>query len=406
MMLIAAMLIATARFSAAASLRLADWRLEIDMSQPPITFWNATTDGCYKGDAIDETLTAFRTTGGQIRMVGGNGGLGPISFAGTSLLTLKRDCATGPVINSRNNYSGPADFPHNMWLPATYAMEDGMTVHGLVHDEFHAARESVPPEWCINTTVDNHTKCSGWASTVISVISTDGGKSFRCVTSDERPHGIAIGAPIPYRPNWKNNPGLQGMPAHRSMVRSPKDGFWYTMPTCAYLTQLGKQRGKCVFRTANVSDPASWVGWNGSAWSVPGAVDPYVTPVPPADMAKYTAAPVNANGAGLTYLTSAQAFVLIGTSKNSSQGGFAYQLSEDLVTWTEPRLMGGQGNGAKGTEEEIMYPTMLDHTDTSQNFERFGETGHVFYSTDGRPPKAVARRPVRVVHIGDSDPDS
>jgi hypothetical protein len=183
------------------------------------------------------------------------------------------------------------------------------------------------------------------------------------------------------------------------MVRSPKDNFWYTMPTCAYLTQLGKQRGKCVFRTANVSDPASWVGWDGNAWSVPGAVDPYIKPVPPADMANYEAAPVNARlGSGPTYLTSAQAFVIVG--KNSSQGGFAYQLSEDLVTWTEPQMMGGQGTDAP--EEEIMYPTMLDPTDTSQNFERFGKTGYVFYSTDGRPPHAVARRPVRVVHISEN----
>jgi hypothetical protein len=207
--LIAAMLIATARFSAAASLRLADWRLEIDMSQPPITFWNATTDGCYKGDAIDETLTAFRTTGGQIRMVGGNGGLGPVSFVGNSLLTLKRDCATGPVINSRNNYSGPADFPHNMWLPATYAMEDGVTVHGLVHDEFHAVRESVPPEWCINTTVDNHTTCSGWASTVISVISTDGGKASDASRATRGPTALPSGRQFRTGPIGRTTPAFK-----------------------------------------------------------------------------------------------------------------------------------------------------------------------------------------------------
>jgi hypothetical protein len=255
--------------------RLAGWRLQIDMTQPPVTFWNATVDGCpnYHGlDAIDETLAAFRTAGGQIRMVGGNGVAGPLSFVGDSLLTLKRDCATGPVIHSRNNYSGPADFPHNMWLPATWAMEDGVTVHGLVHDEFHTNRATVDRKWCVNVTANNRTECAGWASSVISVISTDGGKSFSVVTSDERPRGIAIGAPIPYLPTYKNLPTIQGMPAHRSMVRSPKDQFWYTMPSCAYLTQLGKPKGKCVFRTANISDPASWVGWNGSSWSVPGAL--------------------------------------------------------------------------------------------------------------------------------------
>ena len=70
------------------------------------------------------------------------------------------------------------------------------------------------------------------------------------------------------------------------------------------------------------------------------------------------------------------------------------------MTWTEPQLMGGQEKGAP--EEEIMYPTLLDPADTSRNFERFGKTGYIFYSTDGRPPHAVARRPVRVVYAGDS----
>ena len=119
--------------------RLDEWSLEIDLSTSPTLLFNhSTVDACYKTDVIDETLNAFRTTGGRIRMVAGNGGEGPCSFVGNSLLALKRDCDTGPVLRSRSDYTGPADFPHNMWLPATYAMEDGLTVHGLAHDEFHA----------------------------------------------------------------------------------------------------------------------------------------------------------------------------------------------------------------------------------------------------------------------------
>ena len=38
--------------------RLAEWTPKNDMSLPPVTFWNHTTDGCYKSGAIDETLTA------------------------------------------------------------------------------------------------------------------------------------------------------------------------------------------------------------------------------------------------------------------------------------------------------------------------------------------------------------
>ena len=102
---------------AATMVAVLSWRLEIDLSVKPVTFFNHSRDACYQGDVIDETLNAFRTADDQIRMVAGNGGSGPCSFIGATLGTLKRDCATGPVIKSRNNYTGPGDYPHNMWLP-------------------------------------------------------------------------------------------------------------------------------------------------------------------------------------------------------------------------------------------------------------------------------------------------
>ena len=107
------------------------------------------------------------------------------------------------------------------------------------------------------------------------------------MSTAERPNAVAIAAPIVYRPDA----GVQGVPAHRHVVRSPKDGFWYVMPSCAYVSQLELPGGKCVFRTANISDPFSWVGWNGSEWSV-STVDPYTTKVAAEDMPRFTAAAV------------------------------------------------------------------------------------------------------------------
>ena len=62
--------------------RLDSWKLEIDLTAPPVLLFNHTTDACYQSDVIDETLNAFRTADGQIRMVAGNGGEGPCSFVG------------------------------------------------------------------------------------------------------------------------------------------------------------------------------------------------------------------------------------------------------------------------------------------------------------------------------------
>ena len=99
---------------------LTSWRLEIDTTVPPVTFFNHTLDACYDSDFVDETLNAFRTANGTIRMIGGNGGVGPCSWVGPSIEKMRRDCANGPVIQSRNDYDGPGDFPHNMWLPGIF----------------------------------------------------------------------------------------------------------------------------------------------------------------------------------------------------------------------------------------------------------------------------------------------
>jgi hypothetical protein len=195
-------------------------------------------------------------------MIGGNGGVGPCSWRGSTIETLTRDCETGPVIRSRNNYSSPADYPHNMWLPGTWT-EDGTTVHGLVHDEFHTQSTEhprVPASLCRQ---GNGKAC--WFSSVISVVSEDGGRTFRRVTSEKRPHGIVVAGPLRYRANA----GVQGAPAHRHIVE--RDGWFYVMPSCAFLHIADPEvhNVKCVFRTANVSDPSSWRGWDGSAFTVP-----------------------------------------------------------------------------------------------------------------------------------------
>ena len=386
---------------AAPGSRLDEWSLEIDLSAPSTLLFNHSADACYQSDVIDETLNAFRTADGRIRMVAGNGGEGPCSFVGDSLLSLKRDCETGPVLRSRSDYNGPADFPHNMWLPATYAMDDGVTVYGLAHDEFHAGvpaqHPRVPASLCEHNVTN---QC--WYSSVISVISTDGGRSFQRVSTAERPNAVAIAAPIVYRPDA----GVQGVPAHRHVVRSPKDGFWYVMPSCAYLSQLELPGGKCVFRTANISDPFSWVGWNGSEWSV-STVDPYTTKVAAEDMPRFTAAAVGTRlTGGLTWVESASAFLILGTTSNEDKlGQVEYQWSEDLLSWSPPRVL-VRLNHTDGIRDGkgALYPTVLDPSDTSRNFERFGSAGHIYWlefacaSEQGECwNRNVVWRPLRVV---------
>ena len=385
--------------TAAPSPANSSWKLEVDLSARA-TFFNYSRDSCFAGDVVDETLAAFRLRDGSIRMIGGNGDVGPCSFVGPSLLNMTRDCATGPVIRSRVNMTAPGDFPHKMWLPATWVEDDGVTVHGLVHDEYHAGSAwGQPASMCPSNNPD---KC--WYSAAIAVKSTDGGKSFRRVTSAANPNAVAIAAPIPYKPDA----GTQGAPGHRGIVSGRNgDGFYYVMPDCAYLAQLGRHPGKCVFRTRTIADPTSWRGWNGTAWAARW-FDPYRAPRPNS-LEPYTAAAVNTqlNG-GLTYVPSVGAFVLLGTrgSRHNPEalGVLEYSWSSDLLEWAPPKILiafnhtPGVRDGRTG-----LYPTMLDPSDASRNFDRFGTSGHLYFTEFDCPPKGrclnrnVVRYPLHVV---------
>ena len=56
--------------------------------------------------------------------------------------------------------------------------------------------------------------------------------------------------------------------------------------------------GTCVFRTPTPLDPASFRGWNGSAWSTVW-VDPAATAVEPGDLWRHTCANIDVGGVGM-----------------------------------------------------------------------------------------------------------
>ena len=61
-----------------------------------------------------------------------------------------------------------------------------------------------------------------------------------------------------------------------------------------------------------------------------------------------------------------------------------YQSSTDLLTWSEARLLTVLPNRPGSRDGMVgMYPTMLDPSDTSRNFERFGSggacEGHIYW---------------------------
>ena len=71
----------------------------------------------------------------------------------------------------------------------------------------------------------------------------------------------------------------------------------------------------------------------------------------------------------------------MGQQTRDGVSGFWYSLSDDLLDWSTPRLV--RTNVAVGdcttAERRASYPSFLDATDTSTNFERPGRDVYLYY---------------------------
>ena len=93
----------------------------------------------------------------------------------------------------------------------------------------------------------------------------------------------------------------------------------------------------------------------------------------------------------VVYSTYLERYVYLAASISSYQGriacGFFFELSADLIHWsqhrqlTEAQLPWCQADPSQPVIEPVtvLYPSLVDHTDTTVNFETIGRTPHLYY---------------------------
>ena len=360
--------------------------LKFTFDEDPKTWqlwFNATRDACNIRDTPDASMAAFRRNDGTVVAFFGDadraanaadpphGNLvgGFYRSYGTSVLNLTRDCSS-PIIKSGAVSNGPGVFPHNVWLMASWT-DDGTTVHGLVHDEY--TPNTTDTTLCPGGFTKNST-C--WYTTVLNVISTDGGRHFDFVTTVDNPRGIALAPPVGFNPDFTHP---QGFP-NSHLVQGP-DGYLYTLLGCgegAHLPSTAYPNGgKCVYRTKDISNVGSWRGWDGESWSAT-VVDPYATPALPT--AGHFPAVVGSGMVGsgsVVYLEEHDLFVAMGTKLHPVGKGqlpivhVFYQTSTNMTTWSST-----EDAGTFALPEEFFgcatYPRLIDPASPSRNFDRVG----------------------------------
>ena len=284
-------------------------------------------------------------------------------LVGDSPFSLQLSC---PSILSSSSYGllnrGETD------IQATYT-EDGQTIFGFAGQDLSPIDEALG---CVDLGTGN---C--WQNDIEAVVSQDGGNSFAFTSP-----GNGNVAALTHTPST-TQVSQEGYFNSSNIVK--RDGFYYML---VFVDDTATQQQRtCLLRTNNLSDPGSWLGYDGSGFTAT------TQPVPGSD-----AIPCAAVGAGSLYDTTTSLsfiprkgiYVAVFQTRLQLAGdatvvpGAYYSTSADLVNWTPPqRLMAlPQLPGVDSLTEATAYPVLLDPFSRTRNFETIDSSTPVLVFTD------------------------
>ncbi len=338
---------------------------DVDILGSEEVIFASATDSCSRENIPDGAPRVFRDASGQINMLISH--YTAYRLIGPDFNSLTIDCANGPIFTSHYD-SDPAQYNDHEWLGGWYT-PDGLTVYALVHDEYQG--------WRYDSTYSGDWM-SYWYNAVTLAISNDSGKTF---THTPAPSHLV--ASIPYQ--YAGGEGPMGVFEPSNIIFNLEDGYYYAL---VKFEEYGAQPvGVSVIRTQDLSDPTSWRGWDGSDFTV-HFVNPYTESG--FDPAEHVCQPVDYDNiekmhSSITWNTYFQKYLLIGLAQKNKVWGIYYSLSTDLIHWTVRKLI-MQANvninpDLDPAETVVGYPAVIDHGDTTRNFERTGREVYLYYTT-------------------------
>jgi hypothetical protein len=332
------------------------------------TLFDWSKQACEQRDIPDIPARAFRDARGDVHLIAS--GYVNRAMVGPDLNRIRQDCR----VVMRSTLSGrPQLFADEEWIAAPYTF-DGKTVFSLVHDEYHGWQHTAGD--CFTR---NWRQCLYNAVTLAR--SDDSGESFRHAVP---PPGNLV-ASVPYR--YVPGAGTYGVFNPSNIVK--KNDYYYSLVVVQpYRAQAG---GTCIMRTRDLADPGSWRFWDGDGYNVT-FMNPYKAGTSAGG--DHTCQPVSPERIGtmsssLTFNTYFGKFLLVGTGtvydagKRRTVNGFYYSLSDDLIHWSQLSLI----HEAElpwtyrcGDADPVLYPSVLDPTSKSRNFETTGRHVNLYFT--------------------------
>lgn len=333
------------------------YRVEIAPDAREETVYAWSRERCEQWHIPDAPLRAFRDQTGEV-----------VAFAshyrnramiGPGLDRIASSCE---VSFEAKNSADPSEFSDKSWIAATWT-RNGRDVYALMHDEYHADKH---PGAC-----QFKDPMSCWYNVVTVARSNDGGRSF------------ANSRSLVAAPTFPQNVG-QGR--HRGFFNPSNiiahDGAWYAL--IATTGGEGQKSGVCLFRSTNISDPASWRAFDGSDFSI-RAVDPYREDLSQARPCQPVKGLPTTVGSLTLHEPSGLYLAVLHLGPDPSQGivggRVAYSWSSDLVRWSPLQTLVLQPTmWSKNCADNVRYAygALADPTSTSRNFETTGDQAFLF----------------------------
>ena len=317
----------------------------------PVFLW--ARDRCAADDIPDAPFRAVRLDGHVVAFATHDENR---RFVGADLNALRRDCR---IVFSGQRSDKPEDYSDRVWISSVW-LEHGRTIFALGHDEYQADRH---PGRCRFST---YFEC--WYNAVVPLRSDDEGETFSRV--GDRPI-----ASIPIREDIdQGHP--RGFFEPTNIIRR-RDAFFALIRA----TAEGPQKaGTCLFRTDDLARPESWRNFEGEGFSA--NVDPYRDDVRNAKSCVPLKG-LRGSVGSVVYAPALGVYVAVSAlgAKGSSESGFYYSVSTDLIHWSEGRLflaLPTPWSAACG-EDRFVYPSLVDPNSPSRNFDVVADAPYLYF---------------------------
>lgn len=352
---------------------------------PPETVFD-TGDACELIDTPDAPARAWRDSANIVHLVTAH--YVARARVGPNLNQLRRDCR---VIYRSPHDPNPAHGLDENWLAASYT-EDGRRIAALMHSEYHGDQY---PGMCGDLTSPNH----GQDCTSISITyaeSRDGGLRF---AEPVPPANLVAALPYPYDRN--NRSGAHGYENPSNIL---KLGPWYYSLLNVRDAYRAQGYGPCLIRTANLFDPASWRGFDGSSFTT-RFINPYTGPA--ADPARHVCFPIVPGMIeSLGILEPGGTILGVAYTEDNRYGagpGLYIMASHDLIHWSRASRVSSTGELLEADHHgnfRYLYFALLDPASTDRNFSTISRSPYVYYVRfdNDHPPykRALLRRRIEI----------